>query len=87
MAEPKDMRSETNQTEGELDAAVKAFLDDLFAGHGDHRWAQVGRCVHCECGERLYVGSIPEGKATFVPAQTRKPSAADQMRERWRKDQ
>lgn len=54
------------------------------AEHFGHRWQQVGRCVYCECGPRLYQGTIPEGHPTFTPPP--KPSAADEMRRRWGMD-
>lgn len=68
----------------ETDDPARRFVDalnELLAEHSEHRWQQVGRCVYCECGSRLYQGTVPEGHPTFTPPY--KPTAADKMRERW----
>lgn len=34
---------------------------DEMGEHTDHgNWEQVGRCVYCGCGARLYQGTLPK---------------------------
>jgi hypothetical protein len=63
--------------------ALKA-LDDLLTAHEHHTWKQVGRCVYCECGVRLYQGHLPinrRGNSKSSP----EPTATTEMRQRWGK--
>lgn len=34
------------------------------AGHEAHAWRQVGLCVWCDCGVRLYEGDLPAERRT-----------------------
>ena len=37
---------------------------DSYLIHLDHpQWKQVGRCVYCGCGDRLYNGKLPKTEA------------------------
>jgi hypothetical protein len=55
-------QQEGRSTVEEVGKTFAAFLDEVFDGHEDHPWEQVGRCVVCvPCGTRLYQGTIPEG--------------------------
>lgn len=62
-----------------IDAGSPAYLDQIerfnprIRDHADHAWRQVGRCVYCECGQRLYQGRKPDDHPTFTPGVTAPP--------------
>lgn len=40
-------------------------MADSMMAHAEHgRWASVGRCTVCSCGERLYQGQPPRASLT-----------------------
>jgi hypothetical protein len=46
-------------TPDEIRAALGRWADEMGA-HVDHgNWHEVGRCVYCGCGARLYQGRLP----------------------------
>jgi hypothetical protein len=67
-----------------VEKALEAF-DRLLSAHEDHTWKQVGRCVFCECGARLYQGRLPKTRRS-APALPREPKATTEMRTRWNKE-
>jgi hypothetical protein len=66
-----------------VEKALKA-LDDLLTAHEPHTWEQIGRCVYCECGERLYQGYLPAHRRTAKKAPP-EPKATTEMRKQWGK--
>jgi hypothetical protein len=69
--------------DAQIRKALEAFSERLEL-HEEHVWEQVGRCVYCECGERLYQGYLPSErrKPKKAPAE---PKATTEMRARWGK--
>ncbi len=64
----------SNPNEGNADAILKAYLDDLAAGVCPHCQAeikerkQIGRCVYAfPCGHRLYQGRAPDKPTRMHP--------------------
>lgn len=40
-----------------------------FAEHDEHgRWQQIGRCVYCKCGTRLFQGTLPADQRAAAEA-------------------
>lgn len=49
-------------TEEQIRAALEGWAES-FGAHVAHAgWRQVGPCVYCSCGERLYQGRMPASK-------------------------
>lgn len=46
----------------EQTAAALESLAAFLAEHEPHDWRQVGGCVWCACGVRLYQGDLPDHK-------------------------
>jgi hypothetical protein len=75
---------------GEDRAAALAAIENLFteiAGHDNHAWQQVGRCVYChDCNQRLYQGKIPSDHTKVYRKASSTPKANRDMRTRWGMD-
>lgn len=59
-----------------------------FSDHVSHEWQQVGPCVYCSCGPRLYQGKLVKDKAATAAAmdaitEAHEKKAAERDRKEW----
>jgi hypothetical protein len=54
----------TDEPDDSDELMVQALADYTIelARHADHKWKKVGRCVYCDCGQRLYQGDLMNAK-------------------------